>query len=54
VNIDERDRDMAAFLESAGATKTVRQLEMMAEFMLPHRSEAAPHEAEQHSGGGGR
>jgi ribosomal protein S18 acetylase RimI-like enzyme len=54
MNVDERDREMAAFLDAAGATKTVRQLEMMAEFVLPPRREAAPHDAEQHPGGGGR
>jgi GNAT superfamily N-acetyltransferase len=54
MNVDERDRAMAAFLEMAGATKTVRQLEMMAEFVLSPAAEAAPHGADQHPGGGGR
>ncbi|HYK05529.1 MAG TPA: GNAT family N-acetyltransferase [Thermoanaerobaculia bacterium] len=54
MNVDERDREMAAFLEVAGATKTVRQLEMMAEFVLSPGREAAPHDAEQHPGSGGR
>lgn len=31
VNIDERNEEIAAFLEKSGATKTVRQLEMMRE-----------------------
>lgn len=54
MNVDERDAGMAAFLETAGATKTVRQLEMMAEFVLSPAREAAPHDAEQHPGSGGR
>jgi ribosomal protein S18 acetylase RimI-like enzyme len=54
MNVDERDREMAAFLETAGATKTVRQLEMVAEFVLSPGREAAPHGAEQHPGSGGR
>ncbi len=29
MNVDERDRDIAAFLEHAGAKRTVRQLEMV-------------------------
>ena len=35
MNVDDGDREMAAFLAAAGATKTVRQLEMMAAFVLP-------------------
>lgn len=54
MNVDERDLEMAAFLEAAGATKTVRQLEMVAEFVLSPGGEAAPHDAEQHPGSGGR
>jgi GNAT superfamily N-acetyltransferase len=54
MNVDERDRDVASFLEAAGATKTVRQLEMVAEFVLSPGTEAAPHGAEQHPGSGGR
>ena len=53
VNLDERDTALAAFLERAGAVRTVRQFEMMAEFVLSTGGEAAPH-AEQHPGGGGR
>jgi hypothetical protein len=29
MNVDERDEGIAAFLEQAGATRFVRQLEMM-------------------------
>ena len=29
MNVDERDREVAAFLEAAGATRTVRQLELV-------------------------
>ncbi len=53
MNADERDPALADFLERAGAVRTVRQLEMVAEFVLAVRGEAAPH-AEQDSGGGGR
>jgi GNAT superfamily N-acetyltransferase len=54
MNIDEGDREMASFLGAAGATKTVRQLEMMAEFVLSPGRGAAPDDGEKHPGGGGR
>ena len=53
VNIDENDTALISFLDRAGAVRTVRQLEMVANFVLSPGGEAAPH-AEQHSGGGGR
>lgn len=53
INVDERDLALAAFLQRAGAVKTVRQFEMVADFVLPQRVETAPH-AEQDPGGGRR
>jgi GNAT superfamily N-acetyltransferase len=53
MNVDERDAALAAFLERAGAVRTVRQVEMVANFVLSSGDEAAPH-AEQNPGGGGR
>lgn len=46
MNVDERDAGIAAFLEHNGATRTVRQLEMMASFVLP--SGAASHGSGEH------
>jgi ribosomal protein S18 acetylase RimI-like enzyme len=48
LNVDERDAGIAAFLEHNGATRTVRQLEMMANFVQPRRE--ASHGSGEHTG----
>jgi ribosomal protein S18 acetylase RimI-like enzyme len=53
MNVDESDAALIAFLETAGATRTVRQFEMVANFVLAPGDETA-RDAEQHPGGGGR